>query len=296
MSVNLVNLYVQQYATQLQLLLQQKGSRLRSTVTEGPHMGSQASPVDQIAKVAANKVTSRFGDMPRVDATTDRRWVFPTDYDLPQLIDTFDRLRLLNDPNSSYVTNGVFAMGRAMDGEILNGILGTNQTGIQGATAVTFPTGQTINVGTGAAAAVGLNVEKLRKAQELLLAAEVEADEPRFMIITAKQHSDLLREIQITSLDFNDKPVLVGGKVTEFMGFNFIHTELVPTGTDDLSGTSTKVPFWVKSGVYMGMWNDINTNISMRNDLQGIPWQAYCKGTFGATRLEEKKVGLIYCR
>jgi hypothetical protein len=295
-SINLVNLYVQQYATTLQLLLQQKGSRLRGTVMEGPHIGSQASPVDQVGKIAANKVTSRFGDMPRVDATTDRRWVFPTDYDLPQLIDSFDRLRLLNDPNSTYVTNALYAMGRAMDTEILNGILGTDQTGIQGATAVPFPSAQIINTGVGAAAAAGLNVEKLRQAGQLLMAAEVDPDEARTMVITAKQHYDLLREIQIISLDFNSRPVLVDGKIMNFLGFNFVHTELLPTGTDDLSGTSTQVPFYVKSGVYLGMWNDINTNISLRNDLQGIPWQAYCKGTFGATRLEEKKVGFVWCR
>lgn len=296
MSVNLVNLYVQQYATTLQLLLQQKGSRLRGTVMEGPHIGSQSSPVDQVAKIAANKVTSRFGDMPRVDATTDRRWVYPTDYDLPQLIDSFDRLRLLNDPNSTYVTNALYAMGRAMDLEILAGITGSNNTGIAGATTVAFPSAQVIGVNTGAASPAGLNVEKLRQCGQLLMAAEVDADEPRTMVITAKQHYDLLREIQITSTDFNSRPVLVDGKIMQFLGFNFVHTELLSTGTDDQSGTSTQVPFYVKSGVYMGMWNDINTNISLRNDLQGIPWQAYCKGTFGATRLEEKKVGYVWCR
>jgi hypothetical protein len=30
--------------------------------------------------------------------------------------------------------------------------------------------------------------------------------------------------------------------------------------------------------------------VSVRNDLQGEPWQLYVKGSFGATRIDEKKV------
>jgi hypothetical protein len=43
------------------------------------------------------------------------------------------------------------------------------------------------------------------------------------------------------------------------------------------------------------MWQDITTHISERNDKAGIPWQVYVYGTFGATRLEEKKVVEIKC-
>jgi hypothetical protein len=42
--------------------------------------------------------------------------------------------------------------------------------------------------------------------------------------------------------------------------------------------------------MHLGMWNDVKTSISIRNDLQGEPWQAYVYATFGATRLDEEKV------
>ena len=51
MSVNIPTHYVQQYSTNVQLLLQQKGSRLRQAVMSGQHVGKQASPVDQFGKV-----------------------------------------------------------------------------------------------------------------------------------------------------------------------------------------------------------------------------------------------------
>src|SRR5690242_989379 len=60
MSVNLPQHYVREYATVLQLLLQQKGSKLRPFVTTGMYVGDQASPVDQIDSVEMQQVTTRF--------------------------------------------------------------------------------------------------------------------------------------------------------------------------------------------------------------------------------------------
>jgi hypothetical protein len=44
----------------------------------------------------------------------------------------------------------------------------------------------------------------------------------------------------------------------------------------------------------MGVWEDISTDVSQRKDKRSLPYQAYVKGTFGATRLEEKKVVQIW--
>ncbi len=297
MSVNIPTHFVQQYSANIQLLLQQKGSKLRGSVMSGSHVGKQASPVDQIGAIAATRVTSRFAAMGRVDAPTDRRWVFPQDYDLPQLIDSFDKLRLLTDPASSYVQNSTYAMGRAMDDEIIAAFFADAKTGETGSTTTSFATStQTVGVSTGGTTS-NLNVAKLRAGKKILMANEVDLDnDPIYCIISADEHDSLLNEIQVVSTDFNTKPVLVDGKVTQFLGINFIHCERLQTGTDDASGTSTMVPMYARSGMYLGMWDDISTDISQRKDLQGLPWQAYAYGTFGATRLEEKKVVRIWCR
>ncbi len=287
--------YVQQFSSNIQLKLQQKGSRLRNAVMSGMHIGSQASPVDQFGAISANKVTGRYQPMQRVDAPTDRRWCFPQDYDLPQLLDTFDKLRLLIDPMSSYVENAVYALGRAMDLEIINGLLGTNFTGNNGSTSTTLPSSQVVSVQQGAASSTNLTVAKLRAAKKILLQNEVDLDQDQiFCAINAAAHDNLLSEVQVISQEFNDKPVMVEGKITRFLGVDFIHTELLSTGTDDQSGTSTAIPMWAKSGAYLGIWNDINSKITERPDLESIPYQAYVKGTFGGTRLEEKKVVQIW--
>lgn len=292
--------YVEQFSSNISLKLQQEGSVLRNCVMSGTHVGSQASPLDQFGAIVANKVVGRYNPMPRTDAPTDRRWVFPVDYDVNQQIDTFDKLRLLIDPMSSYVKNATQALGRAMDNEIIAGLVGTNYTGNNGATSVTVSTGQSVGVNTGASSAANLNVAKLRAAKKILMANYAVDFSKRpeiYCAINAANHDSLLAEVQVISSDFNgDMPVLKEGMVERFLGINFVHTELLTTGTDDQSGTSTAVPVWLKDGAYLGLWADITTDISQRKDLQGLPFQAYAYGTFGGTRLEEKKVVQIWCR
>lgn len=293
MSVNLPSHYVIQYSSNINLLLQEKGSKLRPYVTEGSYVGKQASPVDQFGAIEMQSVTSRFAAMGRVDAAVDRRWVFPSDYDLPQLIDTFDKLRLLTDPESTYVQNAVFAAGRQMDRLILLATTGTAKTGEAGGTSTSFTAGNEVDVATGGANS-RLNVAKLLALQELMLANSVDFFNEEVVIpLTAKDNSALLNEIQMISSEFNgmDRPVLKDGRVTRFLSMNFVYCQLAETvmaGTNEVT-----VPVWVRSGMHLGIWNDVTTSISRRNDLQGEPWQAYVYMTAGATRLEENKVYAI---
>lgn len=292
MSVNADTHRTVQYGNTIELLLQQKGSKLLPYVMRGSHRGKSASVVDQFGAVEAQAVTSRFQPINRVDASTDRRWVFPSDWDLAQLIDHFDELKRLNDPKSQYVVNAVYGMGRKIDDLIITAFDGDAKTGESGGTTTSFTPGNEIAVTVGAAAATGLNVEKLRAAKKILMANEVDLDNDQLVcVITAEQHDDLLGLVQVTSTDFNEKPVLVDGKVTRFLGINFVHCERLDT---DGSGYR-KVPLFAKSGMYFGQWEGLKTDITQRKDLKGMPWQAYVYGSFGATRLEEKKVTRILC-
>lgn len=293
MSVNLPTHFVREYATNIQLLLQQKGSKLRDAVTTGMYVGDQASPVDQIDSVEMQQVTTRFGAMPRVDAATARRWVFPTDFDLPQLIDKFDKLRMLTDPESAYVTNAVMAAGRKMDSLIITAFQGTAKTGVAGATSTSFTSGNEVDVAVGGSQS-RLNVPKLHAVKELIRAAHIDPDEdPCYVGVTAKDESALLQEIQMTNRDYTggDVPILKEGKLVRFLGLNFKYCELIESiaaGTNEVT-----VPVWARSGMHLGLWNDVKTEIDRRTDLQGIPWQAYVYLTIGATRLDEEKVFAI---
>lgn len=293
MSQNIPTHYAQQYASNIELLLQQKGSKLRDAVTPMSVTGAKSAvPVDQIGKVEATKRTTRYPQLTPADTPTDRPWVYPSDYDWNDLIDSIDKLRVVTDPQSAYVTNGTYAMGRSQDKEILAAMFGDRKTGESGATTTSFLAGNVVAVNTGASGAVGLTVAKLRAAKKLLLAAEVDLEmDPITVPISAVQHDNLLSEIQVTSLDFNERPVLVEGNVTRFLGMNFKHSEMMSA---DASGYR-EVPVFAKSGVTLAIWNEITTDISVRKDLAGLPVQVYVFGTYGATRTQEKKVVKILC-
>lgn len=293
MSQNIPTHYAQEYASTIELLLQQKGSRLRDTVSCKQITGAKAAAVvDQIGSVEAKKRTTRYPPLTPSDTPTDRPWVYPSDYDWNDMVDSIDKLRVITDPTSSYAINGAYAMGRAQDKEIVAAFFADRKTGENGATTTSFLAANVVAVNFAAAGNVGLTVAKLREAKRILMAAEVDIEnDPLTMPVTAKQHDNLLAEVQVTSLDFNEKPVLVEGNISRFLGFNFKHTELLATD----GNAYRRVPAYAKSGVYLAMWNDITTDISQRKDLAGHPVQVYVYGTFGSTRTEEKKVVEIKC-
>lgn len=286
--------YGLQFANNVQLLLQQKDSRLESTVMPMSVSGAKAaSVVDQFGKVEANKRTTRYPPMVPGDTPTDRPWVYPSDYDWMDLIDSIDKVRAVNDPQSSYVQNGAAAMNRAKDREIVAAFFADRKTGEQGATTTSFPAANQVAVNFGAAGNVGLSVAKMREALRLLTSYEVDESDPLTIAVTAKEQDALLAEVQVVSSDFNggEKPVLQEGRVSRFLGMNFKRTELLATDSNGYR----RIPVYAKSGMTLAKWNEIQTDISQRKDLAGIPTQVYVNGTFGATRNEENKVIEIKC-
>ena len=317
MSFNVSTAFVQQYSTNVQMLLQQQGSKLRNAVQNMRFQGKAASMAEQFGQVSPVRNQSRHSDTPLISTPQDKRWVYPNDYDWADLIDNQDKLRMLIDPTSNYAMAGAWAMGRAIDDEIISGFFNSNNTGENGTAATgllsAFGSGsQMVAANTGASAATGLNIAKLRRAKRILMEGYVDVDnDPLFAVISARQHDDLLNEAQAISLDYNSKPVLVDGRINSFMGFNFIVSERIPgasafnaainpsiaTGSSDgqyTTGSRFMVPVFAKSGIGLGVWNDINTSIDRRADKRNS-YQVYVTGTFGAARMEERKNVIINC-
>lgn len=294
MSFQVPTHFVQAYTTNVEMLLQQRGGKLLSTVSQGSYTGKGAKAVEQIGPVKPVKNLSRHADTPLISTPADARWVFPNDYEWADLIDDQDKLRMLIDPQSAYVMNAVNAMRRAQDDEILQAFFATSATGENGTTSIAFPAGQIVGVNVGGVNS-NLNVAKLRAAKRLFMSAGVDLEyEKLFTAITAADHDGLLNEIQVTSLDYNNKPTLVEGKVTAFMGFNFVPVEFTDASAYDaaaslVSGGNRLVPVWATGAMHLGMWNDITTRVSVRDDKR-YATQVYAKTTVGATRTQEKKV------
>jgi len=290
---NVTVAFVQQYKANVELLLQQQDSRLRGAVMTGSHVGKAASIVEQFGEATAVVSTGRHEDTPLLDLSQDKRWVFPLDVKWGSLVDSQDQLRALIELTSPYAQTAAAGMSRKIDDIILESIFGTNFTGENGTSSETFGTVGSgaydvgVNVGGTASA---LNVAKLQNAMRLLMTANKgELYEPVFGAISSYEHDSLLKEVQIVNKDYGNSAVLVDGSVKRFMGINFILTERLA-----ITSGNRLIPVWVKSGMYLGLWQDIVAEITKRAD-KSFATQVYTAMTVGATRTQLGKQIRVSC-
>ena len=283
MSTEITTAFVEQYKSNVFHLAQQKGSRLRNAV-KTENVTGKAHFFERIGSTAAEKRTSRHSDTPRMDTPHSRRKVTMDDYDWADLIDNEDKVRMLISPSSEYAMAGAWAMGRAMDDAVIAAASGTAYSGASGGTSVALASGQKIVHGS-----AGLTLAKLLEAKEILDSSDVDPDEPRFMIVTAKQLQNVLGVEQITSADYSSVKALVQGEIDTFLGFNFIRTErLVTDGSNRLALAFTQ------NALGLALGQDITTKISERAD-KNYATQVFLSMSIGATRVEDEKVVEIAC-
>ena len=282
MSSFITTAFVQQYSNNVQMLSQQKGSLLRGAVDVETVVGKNAF-FDQVGVATAQKRLTRHADTPQIDTPHARRRVSLVDYEYADLIDNQDKVRTLIDPTSSYAMAAAYALGRAMDDEIIAAISGTAYTGETGSTATALPSGQKITE----AGSDGLTIAKLRSTKEILDSGNVDPSIPRYIVVGPKQISDLLGTTQVTSSDFNTVKALANGEINTFLGFNFIvSNRLSKTGSKRLNLA------FAMDGVKLAIGQDIMTRIDERSD-KGYATQVYVCQSIGATRMEESKIVTI---
>lgn len=284
---------VQQYTTNIRLLSQQTQARLAQHAMQQTGRGKSVVPVEQVGSVAAEERLTRYPDLVPKDVPATRPWVSPRDWDWNTMLDSVDLLRTLVDPKGAYALAATAGMNRRKDDTMIQSFFADRMVGQTGTTVSSFPAANQVGVNVGGTAS-DLNVPKLREAIRMFMAAEVDLEaEMPVCAITNQQHDALLNEINITSQDYNwgAPPVLKSGRVTEFLGIRFVHSERLMT---DGSGYR-RVPIWVPSGMTFCTWDDLTTDISQRKDKAGLPWQLYVFGTFNAVRNEDAKVLEIKC-
>jgi hypothetical protein len=100
---------------------------------------------------------------------------------------------------------------------------------------------------------------------------------------------DLLNTTEVTSADYASVKSLVKGEINTFMGFDFVHTELVP-----IASTTRSAIAWAKGGLLLAVAPDIETAVERRWDKRGSVY-VYASAGAGAVRMQEKKVVQIDC-
>tara|TARA_R100000541_G_scaffold9610_4_gene17363 strand:+ start:1240 stop:2112 length:873 start_codon:yes stop_codon:yes gene_type:complete len=288
MSSEITTAFVEQYSSNVSMLAQQMGSRLRAAVDVENIVGKNGF-FDQVGVTAAVQRTSRHADTPQIDTPHSRRRLSLSSYEWADLIDDQDKVRMLIDPTSSYAKAAAAAMGRAMDDVIISALQGSAQAGVAGATAVALPSGSKFATSD---QSDGLTIAKLIAAKKFFDLNDVDPSIPKYIVAGATQMSDLLGTTQVTSSDFNTVKALVQGDIDTFMGFKFILSNRL---NFDATNTDDRLAFaFSQDALKLGIGKDITAKIDVRAD-KSYATQVYTCMDIGAVRMEENKVFQIPC-
>lgn len=298
----LTQLFTVQFNTLLQLKLQQRTSKLRGRTLEGTHTGAKmASPINYIGALEMRTPAGRFADKVFTPQVYSRRWVIPVDAELDVPVDNFDMLKTPIDPKSQIVAAAASAAARKIDDVIIASAFATATIGADMGSLSTEPWDTTYQVssqfGSGSTS-TGLSVAKLNEARRLLEKNHALEEDPQAtLVIGSQQHADLRNAAQVTSADFNRQGgVLENGIVTRYMGFDIIVSERLATITDkDSHANCRSCIAFGKTGLYLGMWQDVKTEIFRLPNKSGNPWDINVMLSLGATRTELGKVIQIAC-
>ena len=286
------NAYVKAFSSNIEMLSQQKGSKLRNAVRVKPGVVGEDVYIDQLKKSAAKTKTTRNADVEYVNSEYDRRKVSMLDIYWADLIDKEDKIKMLADPTSEYVVSATYALGRKIDDLLCTAAFATAYTGDLGGTSTSFAYAQDGSTSMSiAASAAGLTLAKLLSAKELLDNNDCDEDEPRYIAVTGTQLKNLLNTTEVKSVDYNTVKALVKGELNTFCGFEFIR---ISTGILDVASSVRSVIAWAKNGLGLAIGADLTTSID-RLPTKHFSTQVYASMSVGVTRMDEDKVVRILC-
>jgi hypothetical protein len=306
MSQNAPATFQSKFQNNIEMVLNQQKPMLLDCVEVTDDASAEKIKVrDLVGNTPPQETDERHGDTKYSNTPHDGVWLGkPNELYFADLVDNADQLGTSIGLQGAYTMSGAGTVNRAIDRRVLEGIYGSIVSGKDGTVTTPFPSGQIIPVTTGGASGnQRLNVAKVRAAKLLLEQQFVDAQEDRYMVVTANQADDLLAEIQATSGDYtkafaaryNEK-----GGLSGLLGFNFIQMELsnalltpinVSPFSLDASGFR-KNPFWVKSGIRLNFWQRLRTSIDKVPGKQ-LSTQIWAGTTCAATRTQAGKVGII---
>ena len=217
------------------------------------------------------------------------RWISPKKIEWGDLITSGEVIESMSDPTSKIMQGARRAMRRGERFKIVEpAFFGTAYGGRDGKTPIAFPTDNVMDLGS-SAAEKAFTYEKAKMItqmfydNEVLLDEDEADDDPIFVGIGSQENSSIIDFAKVNAENHIEKPILKNGLVQSWMGLNFVHGKW-----GDKAGVR-KLPAWKKSGMHIGIWEEIDGWLRPDTSKKGNP-RLYFYGLIGATRLEEKKV------
>lgn len=294
MSDQITTAMIDTFNSGIRMLAQQTNSKLVDRVMRESEEGER-NAFDQLGPVKAHKIINRHGDTEYVNSPHKKRWVTTDTFDVADLLDLRDAVRILNNPGGAYARNFIAALNRERDASIVSAALGSAFTGKAGTTAVPLPSSSIIVDG-----ATGFTLAKIKAAAKIMKAGNAVDMGSDLLTVawTAAQEDEFLDTTEVKSHDFNTQRVLMKGGLDGddvFYGFNYVRLE---DWTDETAAVNRILP---KTGTVRSCVAFLKTGITFNEPIpptvkvdqlpgKKYSWQWYGYGDFGAVRMQEPHV------
>ena len=299
MPVTIDQVTAQKFASVLNQLSQQQGSKFASKVRNESVQSAELAYFDTLAEDddTAQK-TGRHQGTPISEAEFGRRRVIPYPWTNKKVLDKEDLDRMLPDPRSPVAMNQVRSLGRQKDDLLIAAALGSASIGKAGGSSVDFKDESTSINGDGTVTTLGtlaavttiadISLEKILTMMRLFNEEDVDPDIPKHWAITPKAIEDMLNIEELTSADYNTLKALQQGNFEEtFAGFNFFWCNRLTT--DAVTETAYRSFAWAQDGLILASIGDISTRIEEAERLD-FAWVLFSKMDLGAVRMEGVKI------
>lgn len=297
MSNQITEAFRQQFADNFMHVAQQTESVLERAVTVVPNIQGASKSINRLGKRTAQRRTVRHGDTPINEQAHSTRYIDLYDWEDGDMIDDLDLVRTLIDPKSDYVKGMISGLNRAKDAVIIAALGAAARSGASASASMAAANRELTNA--------VLNKAKLIAAREYFRAndCDEETGEELYMVIGSSALGDLLTDSNLSTAEYNTIADWHAGniKTGKVMGFNLIHTNLVPActtttgpgGANIYPATGKCVYAFAKSGVALGIGKDKTITVGV-DPSRGFNTRVYAKMALGAVRIEEEKVYEIF--
>jgi hypothetical protein len=281
-------------------LAQQRQSKAMSAVRVQEGVVGKSYPFHTLSTLDLAAITARDGDTQYLNPTMGKRRAQLLDFGAAVLIDEFDTLKTMTDPQSEFAKALAFGRNRKIDdlllgvaglgsagasGTAVGGILGlatlVNESGESTSTSA-LPTAQQIVNGS-----ANLTMAKLRTAKQMVDEADEFDSEDWYFFYSPDGMNSLLADPQVTSSDYSTIQALQRGGFPQdqmWMGFKWRMSNRLPKASNIrslIAVNKSSVGFAV--GLIKGV--EIDRNPAKWNNNQVV-----IKLSGGAVRIEDKGV------
>jgi len=280
-------LYGKMFEDTIKTAAQQMESKFRDKVEVESGLKGKSKSFGWLNASAAREKTVRHSDVIRDDPGENRVTAYMRYFYKDISIDTVDKLKTLGDLNSPSVKTVSGALRRQLDDLIIVAATATKYTGENGTVESAWDTDQDVDT----VATYVSTLDQWLAALELLDNGNNDEEEEKFVMISPRVRTALLNVAKLTSADYQTLQALVPGKFTEpILGFKWGVSNRLPF----ITGTTRGCLAWIKSGIGLGLWEDIKTRVRENPD-KHFEWEVYANLSAAATRIEDCKVVRIKC-